>query len=158
MSKKQIIMLIGALLVIGIGIIVTILAYIDQPLTTGYGGAKRKSTVLFTTNAYAITVQLKEYAPKVLEYYGVPVDMGGAGANLKNVTIPKLAMFLGFTDKNYSLKSEYGEFRIIKITGSLVTLKGVGIREINKIHPICTTFIDLQTSEITTTNSKGTGF
>jgi hypothetical protein len=174
MSNKQIMIIVAVLLVIGIGIAVTIILVSKKPVKVEFAGLEPAEEIApareatpedsFNDNMQAIRGELQSYASQIVQYYETPTKEGGAGKNSSNLSIPKIALFMGFTEANNSLKTDNGEFRIIKITGDIVTIKGVGVEKIENEYPICTTTVNVKppstiiTPSTTPVESRGTGF
>ncbi|MBM4400114.1 MAG: hypothetical protein FJ041_07300 [Candidatus Cloacimonetes bacterium] len=105
-----------------------------------------------------MSLEMSNHATLVLQFWKTPSSMGGAGMVLTNLNTTACANYIGFSDAEMSTSSENGEFRLISIVGSIVTLQGMGKDKRNDEYPLATTVIDLSTGEITTTLTSSQGW
>ncbi len=144
MGTQQILMIVLSVIIVGVAIGV---------------GINMFSSQAFSSNRQALAVELTNYATLVMQYWKTPASMGGAGQIIGNVTVAKVAGYIGFNPSSpYQVTSDNGEFRVISVSGNVVTLKGVGTELKGSNKPICTTTIDVTTNAISATTSVGTGF
>jgi hypothetical protein len=143
MGTQQMLMLVITMIVVGIAITIGITMLINQ----GYN-----------SNKEAMASELTTYQPLILRFWIVTKLMGGAAGDINFLTMEKLSNYIGFTGPNYSTVSANGEFRIINITGRVVTIKGLGVETKGTKHPMVTGTINVVTKSITTTLGDATGW
>lgn len=143
MGTQQILLLVLSVIVVGVSISVGITMFANQS---------------YIANQQAVASELQNYGVQVLQYYKTTRAQGGAGQDSTSVTIGVVATFLGFSGENHSVVSENGEFRITSLSGSVLTLKGMGTETRDLKHPIVTTRVYMATGQIIATVSSGTTF
>lgn len=146
MGQQQFLLIVLAIIVIGVAISVGISLFINQS---------------YINNQQSCAAELQNnYCTLSLQYYKTPKAQGGAGQDSTEVTVEKVASFLGFHGPNHSLlsPSDNGEFRVTNTTGSTVTLKALGTEEKNGKRPFITSIVHLRTGEIISSTSAATAF
>ncbi len=144
MGTQQLLLIVLSVIIVGIAIAVGISMFANQS---------------FISNRQAIAAELTNYASLVIQFWKTPMSMGGAGQLIGNVTRSNIANYIGFGGApNFSVTSPNGEFRVINVTGSIVTLKGKGSEKKGDSYAIVTTTIDLANNTINTTTTLGLDF
>ena len=143
MGTQQILLIVLSVIIVGVAIAVGITMFSNQ----AYNG-----------NQQAVASELQNYGSQAIQYYKTPTSQGGAGQDSTNVTVAKVATFLGFTGANNSLASDNGEFRVMAVSGTTVTLKGKGVELKAAKNPLITTTVSLAAGTITSSVSSGTAF
>ncbi len=143
MGTQQILLIVLSVIIVGVAIAVGITMFSNQ----AYNG-----------NQQAVASELQNYGSQAIQYYKTPKSQGGAGQDSLEVTVTKVATFLGFTGANDSLTSDNGEFRVTGVSGTTVTLKGKGVELKAAKNPLVTTTIALAAGTITSSVSSGTTF
>lgn len=147
MGTQQILLIVLSVIIVGVAIAVGITMFANQ----AYNG-----------NQQAVAGELQNYASQSIQYFKTPKSQGGAGQDKTEVTVTKVATFLGFIQANNSLTSDNGEFRVTSVaTGGdscLVVLKGLGVEIKNNVKPLITTTVNLNSSQINSSVSTGTTF
>jgi hypothetical protein len=146
MGTQQILLIVLSVIIVGVAIAVGITMFSNQA---------------YNSNQQAVASELQNYGSQVIQYFKTPTSQGGAGQDVANVTIAKVATFLGFTGTSNSLESDNGEFRVTAVAGSdtmQVTLKGLGTELKSEKKPLVTTIVSLASGTITSTVSSGTTF
>jgi hypothetical protein len=143
MGTQQILLIVLSVIIVGVAIAVGITMFSNQ----AYNG-----------NQQAVASELQNYGSQAIQYYKTPKSQGGAGQDSTEVTVAKVATFLGFTGTNNSLTSDNGEFRVTAVAGTTVTLKGKGVELKSGKNPLITTTISLAAGTITSSVSSGTTF
>ncbi len=87
----------------------------------------------FNANRQAILVELATLNAKAVEYWKLPVSMGGAGGDVLNATTEGLAAYLGFTAEpskmvsiDYMLFSENAEFHLNSLQEADMEIEALG--------------------------------
>jgi hypothetical protein len=144
MGTQQILLIILGVIIVGVAIAVSFTMFGNQA---------------YNSNKQAISSELTGYASVLFQYWKTPVSMGGAGAKIAVVTIPKAAKYLGFSDlEPYNVTTENGEFRVFSLEGTVITLKGLGKEVKGGLKPLISMSVDLSNSGITTTIGSAAGF
>ncbi len=143
MGTQQILLIVLSVIIVGVAIAVGITMFSNQ----AYNG-----------NQQAVASELQNYGSQAIQYFKTPKSQGGAGQDSLEVTVTKVATFLGFTGANDSLTSDNGEFRVTAVSGTTVTLKGKGVELKAAKNPIVTTTVALAAGTITSVVSSGTTF
>jgi len=143
MGTQQILLVVMSVIIVGIMIMVGITMFNAQA---------------YSSNKRALASEMLTYPPYVFKYWETSKLLAGAGKEEANVTIPRVASYIGFTDTLYSLTSENGEFRVILATGQSVGLRGIGNATKNGKHPMITTRINLLTKKYTISSGEIEGW
>jgi hypothetical protein len=143
MGTQQILLIVLSVIIVGVAIAVGITMFSNQA---------------YNSNQQAVAGELQNYGSQAIQYYKTPVSQGGAGQDSTNVTVTKVATFLGFTGTNNSLTSDNGEFRVTAVSGTTVTLKGLGKELKSAKYPLVTTTVSLAAGTITSSVSSGATF
>ncbi len=145
MGTQQILLIVLSVIIVGVAIAVGITMFGNQ----AYNG-----------NQQACASELQGYGSLAIQYYKTPKSQGGAGQDSTFVTVAKVAAFLGFIGPNDSLQnpSDNGEFRVTNVSGTTVTLKGLGKEMKAGMYPLITTVISLAEGTISSTVSAASSF
>lgn len=143
MGTQQILLLVLSVIVVGVSISVGITMFANQS---------------YNANQQAVASELQNYGVLVLQYYKTTKAQGGAGQDSTNISIDVMSTFMGFSGENHSVVSENGEFRIMSLNGSVLTLKGLGTEIRESKRPLVTTRVYMATGQIIATVSSGTTF
>ncbi len=143
MGTQQILLLVLSVIIVGVSVSVGITMFANQA---------------YNANQQGVASELQNYGMLSIQYYKTPKSQGGAGMDSTAVTVAKIAPFLGFTGPNDSVTSDNGEFRIISITGAILTLKGKGVEMKNDKFPLVTTTVGMATGTVISSVSSGTTF
>lgn len=148
MGLQQILYVVLTVIVVGVAIAVGV---------TMFGGRA------YAENKSALATEINNYASQAIQYWRMPLSMGGASMDANNINLAALALFLGFQNTGgenavYSIKSDNGEYRIMGINGTNLIIHGLGKEEKSGKHPLAKTTINISTSAITTAFADTTGF
>lgn len=143
MGTQQVLLIVLGVIIVGVAIAVGISMFSSQA---------------YNSNRQAVASELTNYATQVIQFWKTPASLGGGGNITANLTVSKVADYIGFNDENDSTTSEDGEYRVISVAGTVVTLKGLGTAEKGGNKPMITTTVDVTTSAMTTTVGTGSGF
>lgn len=146
MGTQQILLIVLAVITIGLAIVVGINLFINQA---------------YNNNKQACASELQNnYCTLSIQYFKMPKGQGGAGQDSTEVTVAKVAAYLGFHGPNYSLlnPSDNGEFRVTEASGTFVTLKALGAEQKAGKYPLITSVINLKTGRITSSVTAATSF
>ncbi len=146
MGTQQILLIVLAVIIVGVAIAVGVTLFITQA---------------YNNNQQACASELQNnYCTISIQYYKTPKSQGGAGQDSTEVTVEKVATFLGFLGPNHSLMnpSDNGEFRVTNASGTTVTLKALGKELKAGKHPLITSVISLSTGTVVSNVSAATSF
>lgn len=146
MGLQQFVLIVLAIIVIGVAISVGISLFINQS---------------YINNQQSCAAELQNnYCTLSLQYYKTPKSQGGAGQDSTEVTVEKVATFLGFHGPNHSLlsPSDNGEFRVTGTTSTTVTLKALGTEEKGGKKPMITSTVNLKTGDIISSTTSAVSF
>jgi hypothetical protein len=143
MGTQQLLLIVLGVIIVGVAIAVGIGMFQSQA---------------YNSNKQALSVEMLNYATYVLQFWKTPRSMGGAGQVVANLETTACANYIGFSDAEMSTSSENGEFRLISIVGSVVTLKALGREKRDDEFPVVTVVVDVTTGQITTDVSTATGW
>ena len=144
------------LLLIVLGVII-----VGTAISVGIGMFNAQA---YNANRQALMVQFELIKVQIMEYWNLPVSMGGAGKNTNNVTIESLASYIGFSPLEskssavYSYATENGEFRILGYNNSVLSLQALGIETKNGDHPLISMDIDFLTQDSSVEVAQGRNF
>lgn len=129
MGTQQLLLLVLTVIIVGISITLAVTMFNHH---------------FFNENKQAMLTELANYKSILMQYWKTSTNMGGAGQTLSNVTIDKIAPYLGFSYLNpYNMQSENGELRVISASGTEVVLMGLGIATKNNVRPLITYKVNL---------------
>ncbi len=143
MGTQQILLIVLAVIIVGVAIAVGITMFSSQA---------------YNSNRQAVASELTNYASQVIQFWKTPASLGGGGNRTANLTVTKIADYIAFNDTNDSITNDNGEFRVISVAGTVVTLKGLGTAEKGGNKPLITTTVDVASSAISATVGSGAGF
>jgi len=143
MGTQQLLLIVLSVILVGVAISV---------------GINMFSSQAYLSNQQAMSAELTNYSTLLIQYYKTPVSMGGAGGIIGNVTTTLAANYIGLTGANSSATSDNGEFRLISLSGNVITLKGLGKEKKGGNYPLITTTVDLSTNTLATTVSRAATF
>jgi hypothetical protein len=143
MGTQQILLVVLGVIIVGVAIAVGISMFGSQA---------------YNSNRQAVASELTSFATQVVQFWKTPASLGGGGSVSGNLTVAKVADYIGFNDANESTTNDSGEYRVISVAGTVVTLKGLGTAEKGGNKPLITTTVDVTNSAITTTVGTGSGF
>jgi hypothetical protein len=143
MGTQQILLIVLSVIIVGVAIAV---------------GINMFSSQAYNSNQQAVAAELANYASLVIQYWKTPASMGGGGQTAGRLTATNVANYIGFSGDNSSVTTDNGEFRVISVSGNVVTLKGLGKEMKGTDKPLCTTTIDVSSNVINTTVTKAANF
>ncbi len=151
MGSQQILLLVLGVILVGVAVVVGIMMF-------------GKSA--YNSNAQALMAEVENYRARSLEYWKLPVSMGGASQDITRVELIALASYLGFVDdpsaregqSTYVIKTENGEFRLDNVQDSAFTIIALGKEMKGTKHPKVTYTYDMLTDTVTSELSAAEGF
>ena len=143
MGIQQILLLVLSVIIVGVSVSVAITMFNNQA---------------YIANQQAVASELQNYGLQAIQYYKTPKSQGGAGEDSTVATIPIISTFLGFSGTGNSVTSDNGEFRVISITGSTLTFKGLGKEFKNGKYPLVTTTVSMSVGTVISSVSSGVSF
>jgi Tfp pilus assembly protein PilE len=143
MGTQQILLIVLSVIIVGVAIAVGITMFSNQ----AYNG-----------NQQAVASELQNYGSQCIQYYKTPKSQGGAGQDSSSTVLSKanIATFIGFDPTAFTLSSDNGTFKVTTVSGSTVTLAGLGTELKNAKKPLVTTTVSLRLGTITSSVSSGT--
>jgi len=141
MGTQQILLLALSVIIVGISISVGIAMFSNQS---------------YNNNCQSVALELQNYSVQVLEFWLMPISLGGVGKNYSLITKERLSLYIGFDENAFSHTSESGEFKIVSIADSSIVLRGLGSELRNNKKPIVTSTINVYTGKILSVVSNGT--
>jgi hypothetical protein len=143
MGTQQMLLIALGVIIVGISVSVGITLFFNQS---------------YNSNKQSLAAEMAAYRPMAVRYWKTSKLLGGAGGDVNNVTIESVANYIGFTDTLYSLTSANGEFRVIGVNGTVVTLKALGAETRRGKHPSVASTLNIANGVITTVLGDATGW
>jgi len=137
MGTQQILLIVLSVIIVGAAIAVGIQMFNSQA---------------YSANKSAIASDAQSFATQAVQFYKTPLSQGGAGKDVANMTVGKIASYIGWgTDTTIDNDNGYYTLGIIgtETVPTAITITGVG-KEKNgdKIPGVVTTFT-ISTEKIT---------
>lgn len=143
MGTQQILLIVLSVIIVGVSIAVGISMFGSQA---------------YISNRQAVAAELQNYSTQVLQFWKTPASLGGAGGRAVNLTVPRLASYIGFEGADNTTSSGNGSFKIINTSGSIVTLKGLGTEQKGGTKPLITTIINVESDSVGSVIGAGNSF
>jgi hypothetical protein len=144
MGTQQILLIVLSVIIVGVAVAVGITMFGSQA---------------YNSNRQAVSAELTNYASQVLQFWKTPLSLGGAGNRTANLTIARVTTYVGFDPANNNgITTGNGEFRVTDVSGTVVTLKGLGNEQKAGNKPLITTKVNVAIDSIGTIIGVGTGF
>ncbi len=145
MGTQQILLIVLSVIIVGVAIAVGITMFNNQA---------------YNSNQTSIASENQNYAAQVIQWWKTPESLGGAGQVSANVTVAKVAAFLGFSTAGVLTGGESGEFKITAVVATAgseaVEITALGKEVKAGVYPKVVTTITLTDSEISAAVSTST--
>ncbi len=149
MGLQQILMIVLGVLIVGVAVTVGIVMFGNQA---------------YNSNRTALIAEMTYFSSIAIQYWKLPVSLGGAGQSVNSVSLEALAAFMGFSsDANkvvslvFSYKSDNGECRVNYEDG-IVKFTGLGNESKKGLYPFIHLDLNLVTGATTVTVEAAESF
>jgi type II secretory pathway pseudopilin PulG len=143
MGTQQILLIVLSVIIVGVAIAVGISMFGNQA---------------YNSNQQAVASELQNYGSQCIQYFKTPKSMGGAGKDSSSTVLTKgnISTFIGFDPTAFTISSDNGQYKVTTISGSNVTIAGLGTELKSAKKPLVTTTVTLRSGTITSVVSSGT--